>query len=317
LAEQRVPSAAGVCWNNEGLFLNRVIPKDNLAALSLAERIKNTDLGRYAYMAYWKDANTDSPWTRKGNTLVVGTTAETTDKWMDTIGDHSIGLMLNGLPEDGPGTAILRVGNTIYYYGAIQGRGTRTDRKVLDARPYLQALHRSGRVEATFILKPRELQAVREFVEARGRGEVIAQTPLRGYRVGEPLKPRFKHTGTSLHFESCAGACTSPFDYRWHDHSELGDILRSITDQNGLDPTHVAKRLIWSNFRNPYTSAITLHRIDLSKKNLVDNFQANLSWGPLRGLASWSGIPDPKPARAGHNPETRVPLTALDKKNSQ
>jgi hypothetical protein len=149
-------------------------------------------------------------------------------------------------------------------------------------------------------------------VEARGRGEIKAQSALRGYRVGEPLQPRFKHSGTSLHFESCAGACTSPFDYRWHSHSDLGDILRDITDKKGLDPTHVAKRLIWSNFRNPYTSAITLHRIDLSQKKLVEDFSANLSWGPLRGLASWSSIPDPKPARTTSDSLIRVPLSQIE-----
>jgi hypothetical protein len=177
-----------------------------------------------------------------------------------------------------------------------------------DSRRFFSKLSRSGRVEATFLLTPAELKAVEEFVQARANGEVKARIKLRGYRVGEPLKPRFRETGTSLHLESCAGACTSPFDYRWHEHTDLGSILEAVTDRTMIDPTQVAKKLIWSNFRNPFTSAITLHRIDLSAKGLTDDMSKNLSWGPLRGLASWSSIPDPKAPRGGSSEQQRFPL---------
>jgi hypothetical protein len=312
-AEQRAPAASvdASCPAVAARMLDRnLLPEINENANALARTLKRKGLDTYTYMAKWKAPNNEAkigPWAREGNTLVVGTVADQVDEWMETVGKKSFGFMVNGLPEDGRHTGILRVGDTIYYYDYIQEAPNAEFKH--DALRWLKGLDGTGRTEATFMATPEELRAIKKFIEDRAHGRVTAQSPLRGYAEGEAIRPEWSMSGDTLLKESCSSACTSPFDFRWISHYRDGQALQEIAEALMIKPEYVAKRNIWSNFRNPYASAITLHRIDLSKRGLVEDFVNNNNWHPLRGLPQWGIIPDPRAGQTGGGVEIeRVPL---------
>jgi hypothetical protein len=292
-------------------FLNRSsLPETNLPANKLAKILKRAGLGDHAYMAKWQAGAGEAkvgPWAKKGNTLVAGFVKDDVDEWMETVGKKSFGFMVNGLPEDRKHTGILRVGNTIYYYDYIQEAPSAEFKH--NATQWLKALDNNGRAEATFMATPAELRAITKFIEDRAHSRVTAQAPIRGYAEGEPIRPEWTFSGDTLQRESCASACTSPFDYRWISNYNGGDALKDIAEALMINPSAVANRNLWSNFRNPYASAITLHRIDLSERELVEDFVGHHNWHPLRGLPQWGIIPDPHGTQTGGGARTeRVPL---------
>jgi hypothetical protein len=283
-----------VCPQAAEYFLGYRFPAVNEKANEVATILERHGLDRHAYMAKWKAPNIEAkigPFNRQGNTLVVGLESNQLEEWMNRVGKKSFGLMVTDIPENNPGTAGLRIGDKIYTYGDIRDGGTPANA--------LQALRGSQYTETTFMATPAQLAEIRRFVETRGRQGVISDGTIRGYPEGTPITPEFDPNSFTMKKESCAGACSSPFDYRWLSQYDHGDAMKTITSSLMIAPTYVAKRNIWGNFRNPYAAAITIFGIDSSSRNLTQDFIGNNSWGYLRGLPQWGVMPDPQDGVSG------------------
>lgn len=256
-----------------------------------AQYLKKHGLANNAYVARWnvsyKDDRDLMP--RQGETLVVGVTSDERHQWMEKVGRHSIGLILNGLPEEKHGSAFLRIGDKFYSEDRI-----REGRDPLSFLSVLAKAHKSlGYMEVTFFVTPEEMQAVQDFIDARGDNAIKAKFDIpRGPKKGEVIHPKWTHTGDNLINESCAAAALSWTNEDWLVHYDRPEPLRRLRDRLNLHWTTVANRIVWENFRNPAVSMITLHRIDRSKKNLVGHMMKNFSWNTVRGLFPFAFVAD-------------------------
>jgi hypothetical protein len=266
-----------------------------------------SDLADHAYVADWKVKFDDERDTmpREGETLVVGVTAKENEEWMEKIGQNSIGLILNGLPEEAHGSAFLRIGNKFYSEDRI-----RVGRSPLNFTNVIRKATRSlGYMEVTFNVSPEEMKALQDFVDARGAKKIIAKFDVpRGPKKGEPLTPVWTHTGDNLLKESCAAVVLSWTNEDWLAHYDKAEPLRRLRERLHLNWTYVANRLMWENFRNPSANYITLHRIDRSDKNLVEDFMKNLSWGSVRGLFPFAFVSDNPDTSSSKFESERIPL---------
>lgn len=260
-----------------------------------ARVLKKMGMADQAYVTLWetKSSAAKGPYLGHGETLVVGVPKEDFEIWMNKFGETSIGLGMYGLPEEDPGTAVLRVGPYFLPYDVIQG-----NRK---PRLFKNAFKRNseswGFTEVSFQVSKSEMRDILAFFEARRKKKVHATAETKGYEVGEVIKPSFNHSGDSLEYESCAAACTSFLSEQWLralDDQALAKRLRKIRSRLNINYNFVAKRSIYENFRNPLATLV-LYRTDKSDKDLVGNFIGENSWNKIRGLYKFAFMPDGGP----------------------
>lgn len=274
----------------------------NENAKAHAKKMKRLGLTDTSYMVEWqlKRKNQMGPWAMKGNTFVNGIKQTQGRKWMQEIGMKSFGLGFEQHPDnvyDTP-TAVLRWKNQFFYFGNVQ------DDNIADLDFYLDPTREF--MEATFMASESELKAIKDFIEARVRGEILAKKRIRsGSRViepGEEIRPEFEFTGENLFDESCANVCTSPFNPRWLEHYDSPQALKlaSIALEKGIRPEVNAKALIFYNFRNTQASSITV--LGLPKGLTGQKFIADNHWSETGGMM-WGFIPDRPPAKPSPNYE--------------
>lgn len=141
--------------------------------------------------------------------------------WHDSIGKNSVGLATRCMPDKGVLGACIRLGNDWYHYETVRGREGFKPETVTDKfsdRGKTADQVKSG-VEATFMVNPSEMSALRAFVVARHLLLVnhTANTTGKADEVGKPINPVWKKMGASGNFnnESCAQACTSFLNNKW------------------------------------------------------------------------------------------------------
>jgi hypothetical protein len=260
--------------------------------IKLAKEMVESGTENDAYVVKWRalNAKAQGPLDPSGELLVVGVRTENFAKWMEDVGEHSIGLAVDSLPESNPGTAYLRIGNRLFSFSNIQNARDGQTRSRELKEPGL------GWVEATFTVTKAEMDAILDFIAARGKGIPAAQDVPRAFKKGELIRPYFEIEGYTLKRESCAGACTSWFDPKWlvHYTGKTKDVLVNLARRLNIEPTFVAKRNVWQNARNSNTMSITVVGIDQSKridpeKPLIETNK----WYNLRGLPVYGLIPDP------------------------
>lgn len=256
----------------------------------MASDLKRWGYADQAYVAEWSipDAKNAGPFLQEGETLVLGVTTAQYDDWYEKIGRRSIGLMLNGLPEENPGSAFIRIGNLWMSDTVIQDAVA-----LRDLRRTIQNFKaKKGLTEVTFLLSEEEMAAVMKFFDSRRGRQIRAQFDTKDVRKGQKINPKYAHTGDDLKLESCAAACTSFVSDLWLDHYEEAEVLRLLRERLGLNSTFVARRMLWENFRNPSAAMMTEFRIERSSRGLQDDFRANNGWGHIRGLYPYAYIPD-------------------------
>jgi len=83
-------------WNFEQL------PTFNSHSHYTAKILVENNLDDFSYMSLWKSKeSTKGQWHAEGNTLVSGVTSAMKKKWLESIGNRSIGLVLDGHPPQG------------------------------------------------------------------------------------------------------------------------------------------------------------------------------------------------------------------------
>lgn len=273
----------------------------NERATTHAKKMKSLGLADTSYMVKWelKRENQAGPWAMKGNTFINGIKTKDGQKWMDEIGMKSFGLGFEELPGDvySTPTAVLRWKNQYLYWGSIQD----TDLEDLAMRFNPS----NGWTEATFMASEAELQAIKEFFEARVKREILAKKRVRSSQfgtieVGEPIAPEFDFAGSNLFEESCANACTSVFNPRWLEHYDAPKALQlaSLALETGIRPEVNAKALIYYNFRNTQSSGITV--LGLPNSTTASSFIEENEWSQIGGMM-WGFIPDRAPSKPSPN----------------
>ncbi|HRK08591.1 MAG TPA: hypothetical protein PLZ57_12540 [Pseudobdellovibrionaceae bacterium] len=282
------------------LFRGEAFTAENTTAIEgvegrvrMARALVRSGLEDFAYIAKWRlkrDADA-GPYPRQGEFLSVGVPRDKFAAWKREIGEKTIGIGFDGTPAD-PGSASLRVGNQYYSFSAIQqGRGP-------------SPVSVSQRVEATFYVTPAEMRAVVEFLEARGRGEIVAARDIRGGpRAGEPIRPSFDYNSANLVQESCAGACTSFASPLWLQHYAGARILENLRERLVLYSQQAARGTVWRHARVPNLMAIT--QFDVAANT---NFIETNRWGTLRSIPVYSHIPDPPTGSSSALTARRIPL---------
>lgn len=281
--------------------------------------LEKAGLVSQTYVTDWH-AKTDEgqgPYRASGSMMVVPVKAGDAAKWMEEIGEHSMGFMVEKLPEDIGHTAHLRIGNKIYTYFEVQsvwGAAPPTP----NARPIPELLHILANnpsysyTEITIPISKAERDALIEFLEERRSGKIIAQFDVkRGPKKGDVILPSFDEYDCTLMAESCGAAATSPFNPIWMDHyTKPGRaVLVAMAERLSLQPTQVAKRTIWSHIRNPQTPVMTLLGVDRTvRPALKDDFIHANSWGRLRGLPMYGLMPDPQDGETTTLKSKRTPL---------
>lgn len=281
----------------------------NENATEHARTIKRLGIDDLSYMTKWelKRDNQAGPWAMKGNTLVHGIKSEDTKKWMDEIGKKSFGLGYFEDPRevDGTPSAVFRWKDKYFSFRDIQGHDTTIFNRT--SSPGDRSF-----VESTFMATDEELEAIKNFLIARINREIKAQKTIRSrdirYDEGDPIDPSFDITGDNLFEESCANACTSMFNPRWLEHYDAPDALKmaKLTSELGIRGEVNAKALIFYNFRNVNTDAITI--MGMPNNMTADQFRNEMHWSQAGGMM-WGFIPDRIPNRPSPNyTTTRVPL---------
>lgn len=276
----------------------------NKNAAAHGKLIKKSGLDdSYSYMVDWKlkRENQRGPWAMKGNTLIHGVKADQQELWMEKIGQKSFGLGFLDVPWNVEGglTGVLRIKDKFFRYSEIQyqkGFTNLSNANSTNTRDW---------TEATFMATDEELEAMIKFLEDRTENRILAKknlaSDIKSIPKGEPIKPTFNITEAQITQESCAGACSSMFSPDWLFHYDTPTALRLATMavEKGLKNQSNAKAYIFSNFRNPNTSAITILGVDQTYPEPA-SFLAGSNWGDLGGMM-WGFIPDRAPKNPSPN----------------
>jgi hypothetical protein len=300
----KIPS----CLSDAELFAD--LSPNNVAAKGFAKRIKKSGLDQHAYAVDWSlpKNSTRGPWLGEGQLVVLGVTREQLGAWKNEVASVSMGFTVEGLPGRKLHTAGLRVRNKYYPHDRIagwhraEGLEGRPDpappiQDVADMLATKTHFKQRGMTEVTFLMSPAELDAIEAFLEARMNHRIVATEDVRVGRrtiaAGAEIRPAFDEQGTSLLDESCAGACMSWLNRDWLEHYQAPKALIEIAAKYHLEPTHVARRALWSNARNPMAGGLTLFNIETSNRALIEDFIANNGWDRIRGQErGWGFIPD-------------------------
>jgi hypothetical protein len=283
------------------LFRGEAFTAENTSAIEgaegrvrMARALVRSGLEDFAYIAKWrlKPGADSGPYPRTGEFLSVGVTREKFTAWKREIGEKTIGIGFDGTTAN-PGSASLRVGNQYYSYSGIQNGYAPS------------AVSNTQRVEATFYVTPAEMRAVVEFLQARGREEIVAARDIRGGpRAGEPIRPTFDYNSANLVQESCAGACTSFASPLWLQHYAGARILENLRERLALYSQQAARGTVWRHARVPNLMAITQFSVDAQAGSFI---QTN-RWGTLRSIPIYSHIPDPPTGSSSALTARRIPL---------
>jgi hypothetical protein len=294
--------------------------------VSYVQEILNKGFEKDSYVVDWdvKSPEFVGPLASEGEFVVTRVTPENRQVWLETIGKDSIGFTIryDFNPQTNETTFIktawFRVGETIYDFKAIQSEFILDPQHVglmrvdlNSTKDLLRVGIESGFVEATFKMTPDEIAAIKEFVQLRTYGKVVAKTVIPGTKevknldgtvkhkaipdkpVGMFILPKFNEEKMGLVLEGCAGACSSFLNPEWYAHIDpaLAAKLEAIKEKYELFPTPVARQLIWRNSRNPHVMGLTL--IEGRQMPHDPSFIDSNSWGNLRGMAIYGTIPDP------------------------
>lgn len=270
------------------------VPEIRTHRSQLARDLIRKNLAEDAYVVRWRalTEKAQGPWAESGELMVVGVREKNFEKWMDTIGERTVGLVALGLPESSPGTAALRVGRRFFSFMDIQNRFGRLQWQRASVN---KAEYEAGWTETTFAVSRVEMDAILDFLLARSKGIPAVKDLPRSFRKGEPIRPEFDAEKFTLKLESCAAACTSWFDPKWMAHYQAPgrEILERLADRLNLKPTYIAKQNIWSNARNPETLSLTVIGIDQSERVPMDRPLREVNkWFNLRGMPVHALIPD-------------------------
>lgn len=261
---------------------------------ALSKVLIDLEMDKTAYISRWSTKNEKAKGhlLEKGDTLVSGISTDKLDSWMLAIGQHSIGIGTFGLPEENSIAAAIRVGDQLYPFDYIQG-----DRLPVNFKKALNNNNEDtvGFTEATFMLRPDEIEAIHQFFTERREGRIVAQTDdVPGYKKGQVLNPKYDHSGHNLKNESCAAACTSFLSDMWLDNmnnQDLANSLRALRDRINANFNYVTRRNIYENFRNPHAH-ISVFAIEKSERGLISQFIKRNGWGLIRGLYDYAFMPD-------------------------
>lgn len=284
----------------------------------LATLIADAGLSSSAYAVQWKlkETSNPGPYPTSGEFLAIAVPFEKLNDWVSGVGKNTIGLAVEGHPEDGRfHSAILRIGTHLYEWSDIQENGS--FKELTQNRPY------EGFTEATFIVTKAEMRAIEKFIADRSGDGIKAVKKVRnGPDVGEVINPEFDYSKNTLTKESCAGACSSFYNPLWLTHYKAAEggeavnsrqkarfdaamILENMRVRLGLESTPIAKAMVWRHARNPNLMAIT--QVGTSPA-ATSNFIERNKWGVLKGMPVYSLIPDPK---GGENNQVIAKRTAL------
>jgi hypothetical protein len=269
-------------------------------------------LGIQGYATLYKTARQiiGSPKT-DGAMLFATVNSPQLDGWFNTVGKQSIGFATRCLPDKGELGACLRVGNDWFHYEAMRGTKDWISEKVTTrfADGGKDAAQVKSAVEATFMVSPEELSAVRAFTLSRHLQLIkhTASTTKQPGQVGQPIYPVWKKLGASGNFnnESCAQACTSFFDEPWlkafgenlpairaygaqkgipelaSASAQTLQVLRSLRDRTGLGRPSGYKEIVKS--AAPKADAVTVFNM-IQAEQRVPGRRAEYMADPLQDL---------------------------------
>jgi len=128
--------------------------------------------------------------------------------WMDTVGYHTVGLLIDKLPgQEAKGSGYIRLGERIYSY--IDVRGEWRDPGVRAPLESFLVNESTVYTEATYSASPAEMRALQVFYEARSYDQIKSTR-------GVAIKPRWNKRGAcNTAQEACAGATSSAFNLTW------------------------------------------------------------------------------------------------------
>lgn len=283
----------------------------------MAQTLVDIGLDKSSYAVEWKlkDLKYKGPLETHGEFLVVGITRMTQNfqDWVEQVADHTIGLAVNGLPENNPGSAMLRIGRHFYGYDELNYN---KNMKSIDisSNEYLRQW-----TEVTYEVTPQEMQAILNFYKARTRGEIRAKFNMRnGIKKGDILRPDFDTESIGLTKESCAAICSSFYNSDWLAHYDNNQVLVQLKERLNLQPYHVAKQIIWANARRSHLAAVTMVGLERSQKQLTADFINANEWEKLRGMPAHGLIPDMPRGNSITIQSTRRTLTDwLDEKSKK
>jgi len=236
----------------------------------------------------------------KGEFVVTGLPAVKFNTWMNQVGKNTVGLVLNGHPSDGPGTASLRIGKNYFSFRDVQDAN--------DGRFQPDRFESDSLTELTLPITVAEQKAILDFIKARQHREIVAKHSRgAGVKAGEPIAPDFDSSKFTLAEESCAGACTSWFDRRWLEHYDAPAALLRLVERFDLKATFVAKQMVWGHVRLPGPIGITIFGLEQSPE-LMASFREKNEWHTIRGIPAFGYIPDPKSGLTGTVKSKRMTL---------
>lgn len=270
---------------------NLSVQQSALSRKKMAQTLVDIGLTNSAYAVQWKlkDLKYKGPLESQGEFLVVGLdrNKQSFQDWVEQVAGHTIGLAINGLPENNPGSAMLRIGRRFYSFVELKYGG---GMKGVDIFEFKKAYPWT---EVTYEVTPNEMKEIVNFFKAREQGEIIAKFDMRnGIKKGNVLSPKFDSESIGLIKESCAGICSSFYNPDWLAHYDNNQVLVQLRDRLNLQPYHIAKQVIWANARRSHLAAITLVGIERSEKQLTQDFIENNEWEKLRGMPAHGLIPD-------------------------
>lgn len=237
----------------------------------------------------------------KGEFVVTGIPSTKYNAWMNQVGKDTVGLVLNGHPSNGPGTASLRVGKNYFSFSDLQD--------INEGRFQPSRFESDSLTELTLPITVAEQKAILDFIKARQRREIVAKHSRgAGVKEGEPIAPDFDSSKFTLAEESCAGACTSWFDRRWLEHYDAPAALLRLVERFDLKATFVAKQMVWGHVRLPGPIGITIFGLEQSP-DLMASFREKNEWHTIRGIPAFGYIPDPKSGLTGTVKSRRMTLT--------
>jgi len=162
----------------------------------------------------------------------VGNRGETYERWMQNIGQNSVGFITGHSPSDGgTGSGHLRVGKTFISYSDLNPSSMLRRRVGNDI-----STSTSDYTEATFLSKPAETQAIMAFYQARANGlivspgpekarsqarlpkDVVAHLPSEGGIITPTWNASKEGSGSrmkTLQTDACAGRASSVLNPNW------------------------------------------------------------------------------------------------------
>lgn len=285
------PIFADVDFRDVKIDYSRALVRIGLSNTSYVTKWSLTPAGR---------ATSQGRFPAKGEFVVTGVPSAKINTWMNQVGKNTVGLVLDDLPENSPGTASLRIGRHYFEFWDVRD---------FNEGPFRPGKFEGGQMtELTLPITIPEQKAILDFIKARQHHAIIAKHSRgAGVKEGEPIAPEFDSHKFTLAEESCAAACTSWFDARWLEHYDAPAALKRLAEKFDLKSTFVAKQMVWGHVRLPGPIGITIFGIEYSPE-LMASFKEKNEWHTIRGIPAYGYIPDPKSGQTGTVKSKRMSL---------